>query len=178
MMHTPSIIKPDLQILRRTIDGELPEYADGPGIETIIADIVRYGQTSAMAAIAPGTLPHDAIVQLFPGGDLPETGVDALTEADDILGPGSMVICIGGTTSNIPPGVDVSDDKLPGASAGKKAKVMDIFGDGVLKFIACRLTVDGGIPDDSPIEAFHHMPIMHASCGSYRITKHSEFMHL
>ena len=31
---------------------------------------------------------------------------------------------------------------------------MDVLGDGVLKFICCRLTVDGDIPDDSPIEAF------------------------
>ena len=73
-----------------------------------------------MAAFTP-----DAIVHLYE--NLPETGVDALTEADDSLGPGSMVICIGGTTSNIPPGVDVSDDKLPGASAAA-CKVMDIFG--------------------------------------------------
>ena len=85
-----------------------------------------------METIGLAAFPPDAIVHLHE--NLPETGVDALTEADDILGPGSMVICIGGTTSNIPPGVDVSDDKLPGASAaatmpaGKKAKVMDIFG--------------------------------------------------
>ena len=54
---------------------------------------------------------------------------------------------------------------------------MDVLGDGVLKFIACRLTVDGEIPDDSPIEAFHHMSIMHASCGSCRIAKHCGMMH-
>ena len=49
---------------------------------------------------------------------------------------------------------------------------MDVLGDGVLKFIACRVTVDGEIPDDSPIEAFFdHMSIMHASCGSCRIAK-------
>ena len=46
-------------------------------------------------------------------------------------------------------------------------QVMDVLGDGVLKFIACRVTVDGEIPDDSPVEAFH-MSIMHASCGSCR----------
>ena len=69
-----------------------------------------------METIGLAAFPPDAIVHLHE--NLPdETGVDALTEADDILGPGSMVICIGGTTSNIPPGVDVSDDKLPGASA-------------------------------------------------------------
>ena len=54
-------------------------------------------------------------------------GIWQPTAPDDILGPGSMVICIGGTTSNIPPGVDVSDDKLPGASAAA-CKVMDVFG--------------------------------------------------
>ena len=41
---------------------------------------------------------------------------------------------------------------------------MDVLGEGVLKSIACRVTVDGEIPDDSPIEAFHQMSIMHASC--------------
>ena len=78
-----------------------------------------------METIGLAAFPPDAIVHLHE--NLPETGVDALTEADDILGPGSMVICIGGTTSNIPPGVDVSDDKLPGASAAA-CKVMDVFG--------------------------------------------------
>ena len=101
---------PDLDILRKTIDGQLPEYADGPDIEMIIADIIRYGQTSTIETIAPATLPRDAIVQLFPGGDLPETGVDALIEIpgiwqptapDDILGPGSMVICRPALTMHI-----------------------------------------------------------------------------
>ena len=112
----------------------------------------------------PVAFPPDAIVQLFPGADHPETGVDALiqipgvwepTVADDLLGPGSMVICrptatmrIVDTTYTVPfslgaavPGsdADVSDYILvawwvPGASAaatmraGKKAKVIDIFG--------------------------------------------------
>ena len=154
--------KPELDILRQTIDGKLPEYADGPDIETIIADIIRYGQRSTTDAIASATLPHDAIVQLFPGGDLPETGVDTLIEIpgiwqptapDDILGPGSMVICrptltmhIGPTAIDLPfslgmaiPGDDADDYVLvswwvPGAApsgslrAGKKAKVIDIFG--------------------------------------------------
>ena len=154
--------KPELDILRQTIDGKLPEYADGPDIETIIADIILYGQRSTTDAIASATLPHDAIVQLFPGGDLPETGVDTLIEIpgiwrptapDDILGPGSMVICrptlkmhIGPSTINLPfslgmaiPGDDADDYVLvswwvPGAAPsgslrpGKKAKVIDIFG--------------------------------------------------
>lgn len=156
--------KPELDTLRQTIDGELPEFVDGPDIDRIIADIIRFGQTTPTAALAPGTLPHDVIVQLFPGGDLPETGVDTLvqipgvwqpTAPDDILGPGSMVICkpaltmsIGGTTTTVPfslgiaiPGSDVDGSEsimvawwVPSASPaatfrpGKKAKVIDIFG--------------------------------------------------
>ena len=42
---------------------------------------------------------------------------------------------------------------------------MDILGDGVLKFIACRATVDGEVPDDSPIEALCDDNV---SCGSCR----------
>ena len=89
---------PDLDILRKTIDGQLPEYADGPDIEMIIADIIRYGQPSTTETIGLATLPDDAIVQLVPGGDLPEMGVDALiqipgiwqaTAPDDIRDPWS-----------------------------------------------------------------------------------------
>ena len=40
---------------------------------------------------------------------------------------------------------------------------MDVLGDGVLKFIACRVTVDGDIPDDSPIEAFRSSHV-HNAC--------------
>ena len=29
---------------------------------------------------------------------------------------------------------------------------MDVLGDGVLKFIACRVTIDGDISEDSPME--------------------------
>ena len=63
-------------------------------------------------------MPHDALVQLFPGADLPETCVDALIEIpgmrdapvpDDIIGPSSMVICkpplpmiVGGSTTPVP----------------------------------------------------------------------------
>ena len=50
----------------------------------IIADIIRYGQPSTTEKIGLATLPHDAIVQLFPGGDLPETGVDSLIEIPGI----------------------------------------------------------------------------------------------
>ena len=88
------------------------DRGEGDEGSLIIADIIR---SSTMETIGLAAFPPDAIGYLHE--NLPETGVDALTEADDILGPGSMVICIGGTTSNIPPGVDVSDDKLPGASA-------------------------------------------------------------
>jgi len=155
--------KPELDILRQTINGELPEYVDGPDIELIISDIVRFGQATSSEILVPVALPHDAIVQLFPGGDLPETGVDALVEipgvwqptvADDILGPGSMVICrptstmsIGGTTYTVPfslgaaiPGSDADASDcivvawwVPGASPsaslrpGKKAKVINLF---------------------------------------------------
>ena len=70
--------------------------------------------------MGPGSavLPHDAIVQLFPGGDLPDLPVNSLieipgiwqpTESTNIFGPGSMVVCrptiridIGGTTSTVP----------------------------------------------------------------------------
>ena len=112
----------------------------------------------------PVAFPPDAIVQLFPGADHPETGVDALiqipgvwepTVADDLLGPGSMVICrptatmrIGDTTYTVPfslgaavPGSDADASDcivvawwVPGASPsaalrpGKKAKVIDTFG--------------------------------------------------
>ena len=48
--------KADLDTLRQTIDGELPEYADGPDIDTIIADIVRFGQTTPTAALAPAAI--------------------------------------------------------------------------------------------------------------------------
>ena len=40
---------------------------------------------------------------------------------------------------------------------------MDVLGDGVLKFIACRVTVDGDIPDDSPVEAFRSSHL-HIAC--------------
>ena len=36
--------KPELDILRQTTNGELPEYVDGPDIELIISDLVRFGQ--------------------------------------------------------------------------------------------------------------------------------------
>ena len=127
LANSNNLDKADLNTLRQTINGQHPEYAEEQlTIDTIIADIVRYGQLSTPVGRGSAVLPHDAIVQLFPGGDLPETGVNSLieipgiwqpTESNTILGPGSMVICIGGTTSNIPPGGDVSDDKLPGASA-------------------------------------------------------------
>ena len=153
--------KPEL-ILRQTIDGEIREYADG--LDHIIADIIRFGRGTPAAIQTFATLPHDAIVQLFPGGALPETGVDSLIEVpgvwqptvpDDMLGPGSMVICrppltmsIGGTTTRVPfslgmaiPGSDADDSDyilaawwVPSASPaatlrpGKKAKVIDLFG--------------------------------------------------
>ena len=156
--------KLELDTLRQTINGELPEYAEGPDMELIIADIVRSGRATSSDKLVPATLPHDAIVQLFPGGDLPETGVDALIEIpglwqptvpDDILGPGSMVMCrptftmsIGGEKCTVPfslgaavPGsdADASDSIVvawwvPGSSPaaslrpGKKAKVIDMFG--------------------------------------------------
>ena len=72
--------KPSLDILRDTIDGKLPAYTDGADIETIIAVFIRIGHASGIGKCVPATLPHDAIVQLFPGADLPETGVDALIE--------------------------------------------------------------------------------------------------
>ena len=87
--------KPELIILRKTINGEIPEYADGPNIDDIIADIVRFGRATPTAPLSA------PVLQLFPGADLPETGVDGLIEipgvwqptaADDILGPCSMVI--------------------------------------------------------------------------------------
>ena len=156
--------KPELDTLRQIIDGKIPEYADGLGIDHIIADIIRFGRGTPTAILNVATLPHDAIVQLFPGGDLPETGVDSLIEVpglwqptvpDDILGPGSMVICrpsltmnIGVTTTTVPfslgmaiPGSDADDSDyilvawwVPSASPaatlrpGKKAKVIDMFG--------------------------------------------------
>ena len=55
--------KPELDILRQTINGEIPEYADGPNIDVIIADIIRVGQgTHTAAALTAPILPHDAIV--------------------------------------------------------------------------------------------------------------------
>ena len=157
-------LKPELDTLRQTIDGAIPEYAKGPDIDHIIADLIRFGRVTPTAALTPATLPHDAIVQLFPGGDLPETGVDSLiqipgiwqaTAPDDILGPGSMVICkphltmsTGATTTTVPfslgmaiPGSDSDDSDyilvawwVPSAAPvatfrpGKKAKVIDMFG--------------------------------------------------
>ena len=71
--------KADLDTLRQTIDGGLPEYSSGPDIEQIIADLVRLGRSTPTREVA-STMPHDAIVQLFPGADLPETNVDALIQ--------------------------------------------------------------------------------------------------
>ena len=102
--------KPSLDILRDTIDDKLPEYTDGADIETIIADLIRSGRANGIGQCVPATLPHDAIVQLLPGADLPETGVDALIEIpgvwssaapDDILGPTSMLICKHPTDANL-----------------------------------------------------------------------------
>ena len=67
-----------MDALRQTIDGELPEYNATTDIDRIFADIVRYGQTAHTPALTAASLPHDAIVQLFPGGDIPETGSDSL----------------------------------------------------------------------------------------------------
>ena len=39
---------------------------------------------------------------------------------------------------------------------------MDVLGEGVLKFIACCVTIDGDVPDDSPIEVLLlHTCILH-----------------
>ena len=104
--------KPELDMLRQTIKHELPEYVHDPNIDMIISDIVRYGQGASSDMLpVPIAYPPDALVQLFPGGDLPETGVDALIEipgvweppaaADTLLGPGTMVICRGASTMSI-----------------------------------------------------------------------------
>ena len=157
--------KPKLDILRQTIDGELPEYSGTADINAIISDIIRVGRGCVPTAAPPrAALPHDAIIQFFPGGDVPEMPVDALVEIpglwqppapDDILGPGSMVICrqaltmrMGATSTIVPfslgmaiPGnaADNPDYILvawwvptasPSASLrpGEKAKVIDLFG--------------------------------------------------
>ena len=54
--------KLELDTLRQTIDGELPEYAEGPDIELIIADIIRFGRTTTTETLVPPTLPHAVIV--------------------------------------------------------------------------------------------------------------------
>ncbi len=39
---------------------------------------------------------------------------------------------------------------------------MDVLGEGVLKSIVCRVTIDGDVPDDSPVEVL--VEIIGTSC--------------
>ena len=103
----------DLHELRQIIHGRVPAYSAGPGIDQIIADLNALGSAGARRPIcAPPPMPPDAIVQLFPGGDVPElpvSAVDSLLKVDrlwepppvdmHVLGPGGMVICRAGPTA-------------------------------------------------------------------------------
>ena len=96
--------KPELDFLRKTIEGngQLPEYSSSVDTKKILVALMRFGQSGPVEPLVVGVLPHDTSVQLFPGVDLLETGLDALivflsnweaTAPVDILGLGSMVTC-------------------------------------------------------------------------------------
>ena len=103
----------DLHELRQIIHGKVPAYSCGPGIDQIIADLGALGSAGARLPMCTiPVMPPDAIVQLFPGGDVPEmplSAVDHLLKIDrvwepppmdlHVLGPGSMVICRAGPTA-------------------------------------------------------------------------------
>ena len=79
--------KPELDILRQTINGELPEYSATGDINAIIDDIIRVWRGCVRtAALPPAALPHDAVVQFFPPGSqraCPEQEISSLNE--DVL---------------------------------------------------------------------------------------------
>ena len=76
----------DVKHLRDIIGSDLPQYNEGPTISKMIADICAIGLRRDGGAIREPyalELPADALVQLFPGGDLPDLPPNALLSIAD-----------------------------------------------------------------------------------------------
>ena len=71
----------DVQWLRDFVEGRLCQYVQGPSIEDFVRRLVASNRAGAVPpASAASAVPSDAIVQMFPGADVPQMPANALLQ--------------------------------------------------------------------------------------------------